>query len=57
MSDQQQKMTIQQALDLALQHHAAGRLSQAENIYRQILQNNPNPTEPDRTHLRVCVQA
>ncbi len=49
MSDQQQSLTIQQALDLALQHHTAGRLSQAENIYRQILQNDPN--QPSALHL------
>ncbi len=34
-------MTIQQALELGLQHHSAGRLSEAENIYKQILQNDP----------------
>ena len=30
-------MTIQQAFELALQHHQAGRLADAEAIYRQIL--------------------
>ena len=33
---------IQQALDLAVQHHSAGRLSDAEGIYRQILTAYPN---------------
>ena len=42
MSEQQQTLTIQQALDLAIQHHTAGRLSQAEDIYRQVLQPAPN---------------
>jgi tetratricopeptide (TPR) repeat protein len=31
------EMTVQQALDLAARHHQAGRLAQAEDIYRQIL--------------------
>ena len=42
MPEQQQTLTIQQALDLALQHHTAGRLPEAENIYQQILQTNPD---------------
>jgi len=36
-------------LDLALQHHIAGDLSKAENIYQQILQTDPNC--PDALHL------
>jgi protein O-GlcNAc transferase len=35
-------MTIQQALELALQHHQSGRLHEAERIYRQILAREPN---------------
>ncbi|MGD0768976.1 MAG: tetratricopeptide repeat protein [Tepidisphaeraceae bacterium] len=31
------QLTIQQAFDLALQHHQAGRLRQAEQLYRQVL--------------------
>ena len=42
-------MTIQQALDLALQHHTAGSLPQAESIYQQILQSDPN--QPVALHL------
>ena len=49
MSEQQQTLTIQQALTLAVQHHNAGRLSEAENIYQQILQNDPN--QPMASHL------
>ncbi len=49
MSEQQQTLNIQQAIDLALQHHNAGRLSQAESIYQQILQSDPN--QPDALHL------
>ena len=33
---------IQQSIDLALAHHAAGRLAEAEGIYRRILQAEPN---------------
>jgi tetratricopeptide (TPR) repeat protein len=38
-----------QALALAFQHHQAGRLQAAENIYRQILQTNP--AQPDALNL------
>jgi predicted O-linked N-acetylglucosamine transferase (SPINDLY family) len=41
--------TIPEALTLALQHHQAGRLREAEAIYRQILQVAPN--HPDALHL------
>jgi tetratricopeptide (TPR) repeat protein len=36
------QMTLQQALDLGVQHHQAGRLREAEGIYRQILTADPN---------------
>ena len=42
-------ITIQQALDMALQHHQAGQYAQAEAIYRQILARQPNHT--DAMHL------
>ena len=42
-------MTIQDAFNLAVQHHQAGRLGEAEPIYRQILQQVPN--HPDTLHL------
>ena len=35
-------MTPQQAFDLALQHHQAGRLADAETLYRQILAVQPD---------------
>ncbi len=41
--------TIEQALQIALQHHQAGRLPEAESIYRQILAVQPN--HPDSLHL------
>jgi len=34
-------MTVEQAMDLALTHHRAGRLREAELIYRQILTTQP----------------
>lgn len=42
-------ITPQQALDLALEHHRAGRLAQAEPIYRQLLAHEPE--NPDVLHL------
>ncbi|HIA00393.1 MAG TPA: tetratricopeptide repeat protein [Myxococcales bacterium] len=49
MSPNQQTLTIQQAIDLAMQHHTAGRLSEAESLYQYILQNDPN--HPVALHL------
>ena len=49
MSKQAQTLSLQQALDLALQHHTAGRLSDAETIYQQILQTDPD--QPIALHL------
>lgn len=37
------------AIKTALQHHQAGRLQQAEALYRQVLQSEPN--HPDALHL------
>jgi len=36
-------------LELAIEHHLAGRFVQAENIYQQILESDPN--HPDALHL------
>jgi len=41
-SARQQKMTVQEAVDLGLQLHSAGNLSKAEQVYQQILQAEPN---------------
>ncbi|MGD0768694.1 MAG: tetratricopeptide repeat-containing glycosyltransferase family protein [Tepidisphaeraceae bacterium] len=35
------QLTIKQAFDLALRHHQAGRLPEAEQLYRQILARQP----------------
>jgi protein O-GlcNAc transferase len=42
-------MTIPQAFEFALQHHQAGRLAEAEALYRQILAAQPN--HADALHL------
>jgi predicted O-linked N-acetylglucosamine transferase (SPINDLY family) len=49
MNKPKQTVNIDQAIDLALQHHQAGRLRQAEAIYRNVLQAQPN--HPDALHL------
>jgi protein O-GlcNAc transferase len=38
-------MTVPQALQIALHHHRAGRLADAETLYRQILAAQPNHTD------------
>jgi tetratricopeptide (TPR) repeat protein/2-polyprenyl-3-methyl-5-hydroxy-6-metoxy-1,4-benzoquinol methylase len=45
----QQALTIQQAINLALQYHTAGDLPKAEGIYNQIIQAEPN--QPVALHL------
>ncbi len=45
--------TIQQTLEIALQHHQAGQLPQAEALYRQILSQQPN--NADVLHLLGCL--
>lgn len=42
-------VTVQEALDIAVRHHAAGELPKAEEIYRQILRSDPR--QPDALHL------
>ncbi len=46
---EQQTLTIQQAIDLAVQHHTAGRLDEAERIYQRILL--ADPSQPVALHL------
>ena len=43
------KSTSNQLLSIALQHHQSGNLQQAESLYNQILQNDPNHV--DALHL------
>jgi tetratricopeptide (TPR) repeat protein len=42
-------VTVQEAINLGLQHHQAGNLAEAESVYRQILSQQPNL--PDALHL------
>src|SRR3954453_447819 len=42
-------LAVSQALDQAIEHHQAGRLQQAEQIYRQVLEVAPQQT--DALHL------
>ncbi len=42
-------MNFDQTLQLAVQHHQAGRFPQAEQLYRQVL--NVQPQNPDAMHL------
>ena len=44
-----QKVTVAQALELAIQHHNTGRLDDAESIYSQIL--DALPDHHDALHL------
>ena len=48
-SPNQLSPSTQQAIYLALQHHNAGRISEAEDIYQQILREDPN--HPVALHL------
>ena len=41
--------TISEALTIAVQHHQAGRLQAAEQIYRRVLEVDPN--QADAIHL------
>ncbi|MBS4095591.1 MAG: glycosyltransferase [Sulfuricella sp.] len=42
-------VTVQEAIRIAIAHHQGGRLAEAENIYRQVLQHQPD--YPDALHL------
>lgn len=45
----EQTLTIDQAISLAVEHHTQGRLPEAESLYNQILQVDPN--NPFALHL------
>ena len=42
-------LTLEQALRLAAEHHRAGRLGEAESLYRQVLAHRPD--HPETMHL------
>jgi protein O-GlcNAc transferase len=44
-----QSFNAQQPIDVAFQHHAAGRLTEAEGIYQQVLQSDPK--HPEALHM------
>jgi tetratricopeptide (TPR) repeat protein len=46
-------ISIQQAIQIAVEHHSAGRLADAESVYRQILAHDP--TQFDALHLSGVV--
>ena len=43
------QLTVDQAMQLAIRNHQAGRLAEAEEIYRRVLIQQPN--HPDALHL------
>ena len=46
------QVTVQEAFQMAVQHHQAGRLREAEQIYRQILcRSRGSPPLADVLHL------
>ena len=47
------QLNIDQAMKLAVQHHQAGKLAEAENLYRQVLSRQPRHS--DALHLRGVV--
>lgn len=48
-SPHQYSQATHEALSLAVQHHNAGRLSEAESLYQKVLKADPN--QPDALHL------
>ncbi len=55
LKPQHKKLTVSQALQQAMQYHTAGQLQEAETIYRQILQHDPNHS--DALHLLGMIAA
>jgi protein O-GlcNAc transferase len=49
------EITIEQVMDLAVEHHKAGRISEAKTIYQQILVRQPN--HADALHLLGIITA
>jgi protein O-GlcNAc transferase len=48
------QVTLDQAMQIAMEHHHAGRLQQAEQIYRQILEHSPDHA-PAHHNLAVAL--
>lgn len=49
MQTEPHKLAIPEAIRIALEHHQAGRLADAERIYRRVLEIDPN--HPEALHL------
>ncbi len=49
MGNANQEMSIADAIQIAVQHHRAGRLPEAEALYQRVLQTEPN--NPEALHL------
>src|SRR4051812_36962991 len=48
------QMSVGDAMQLAMQHHQAGMLDDAEHIYRAILESQP--AHPEATHLLGVIE-
>ena len=46
--------SVQQAFDLAVQHHRGGRLAEAEDICRQVLAQQPNHADDRQMWRKWC---
>jgi hypothetical protein len=53
--NKRQTLSIQETLDLAVQHHNSGELSKAEEIYQEILKEDSNQTIL-KSHQRPSLQ-
>jgi len=53
MQPEQKNVTVPEAMRIGLEHQQAGRLAEAERIYRQVLQLNPN--QPDALNLLALI--
>ena len=49
------QLTIEQALERAIAAHKEGKLNEAENIYRAILQSQPNHTDANHNLGLIAV--
>lgn len=49
-------MTVQESFNIAIKHHQAGRLDEAESLYRQILAGQPNHAEALRLQGLISLQ-
>lgn len=55
-SEGSDRMNISQAIQQAIAHHQAGRLEQAEQIYRQVLARNPDQVDANHYMGAIAIQ-